>query len=98
LTRISDILVSMDVRATEFSLADAKARLSELVQRAEAGEEITIKRHGKPVAKLSAAGRPKRDVEAQLKSWREWFAYRDANNITLGPDLTIDDLLSDTRG
>ncbi len=88
----------MDIRATEFSLADAKARLSELVQRAEAGEEITIKRHGKPVARLSPLNSTVRDKEALKRSWMEWFAYRDANNIKLGPDLTIDDLLADTRG
>ena len=35
-------------------LAEAKANLSELIRRAEAGEEITITRHGKPVAQLSA--------------------------------------------
>ena len=88
----------MDIRSTEFSLADAKARLSELVQRAEAGEEITIKRHGKPVARLSCVSKPKRSKEETLRSWQEWFEYRDRKGITLGPDLTIDDLLSDTRG
>ena len=88
----------MDLRAIEFSLADAKARLSEFVQRAEAGEEITIKRHGKPVARLSPLNSTVRDKEALNRSWMEWFAYRDANKITLGPDLTIDDLLADTRG
>ena len=31
---------------------EAKTHLSELLQRAERGEEITITRHGKPVAKL----------------------------------------------
>ena len=33
-------------------LHDAKARLSELVDRAQAGEEVVILRHGKAVAKL----------------------------------------------
>ena len=36
------------------SLADAKARLSELVSKAEAGEPQIITRRGKPVAKLVA--------------------------------------------
>lgn len=36
------------------SIADAKAQFSELVKRAEAGEEIVITRHGKPVASLAA--------------------------------------------
>lgn len=34
------------------SLADAKAHLSALVSQVEQGAEITITRHGKPVAKL----------------------------------------------
>lgn len=34
---------------------EAKSRLSELVERAEAGAEVTITRHGKPVAKLVPA-------------------------------------------
>jgi prevent-host-death family protein len=36
------------------TLADAKARLSELVNRVEAGESIEITRRGKPVARLAA--------------------------------------------
>lgn len=31
---------------------EAKTKLSQLVERAEAGEEIIIARHGKPVARL----------------------------------------------
>lgn len=33
-------------------LHDAKARLSELVDRAQAGEEVVISRHGRAVARL----------------------------------------------
>jgi prevent-host-death family protein len=42
---------------------DAKTRLSELLDRAAAGEEIVIARHGRPVARLIAyrpAGRKRR--------------------------------------
>ena len=35
------------------NLADAKARLSELVERAAAGETVRISRRGKPVAQIS---------------------------------------------
>ena len=35
-----------------FKLADAKAHLSELVSRAEAGETLEITRRGRPVARL----------------------------------------------
>ena len=37
---------------SEIGAFDAKNRLSELLTRAERGEEITITRRGKPVAKL----------------------------------------------
>lgn len=46
-----------------FNLAEAKARLSQLVKRAEKGETIYIKRYGKIVAKIvpaEAEARPKR--------------------------------------
>jgi prevent-host-death family protein len=35
------------------SAAEAKATLSELLRRAEAGEEILVSRNGQPVARLS---------------------------------------------
>lgn len=35
------------------SVYDAKAHLSQLLARVEAGEEIVISRHGKPVARLA---------------------------------------------
>ena len=50
----------------EISLADAKAHLSELVDRAEAGDSIDITRRGKPVARLTAAARPRKRVDADL--------------------------------
>jgi prevent-host-death family protein len=41
--------------ATSLGVFDAKARLSALIDRAAAGEEIVITRHGRPVAKLVRA-------------------------------------------
>lgn len=46
------------------SLADAKAHLSELVDRVEAGDSIDITRRGKPVARLTAVARPRRRIDA----------------------------------
>lgn len=46
----------------DINLADAKAQLSELVSRAEAGETIAIRRRGKVVAHLSRAATPLRPV------------------------------------
>lgn len=48
------------------SLADAKAHLSELVDRVEAGDSIDITRRGKPVARLTVVGRPRKRIDAAL--------------------------------
>ena len=48
------------------SLADAKAHLSKLVDRVEAGDSIDITRRGKPVARLTAVTRPRRRIDAAL--------------------------------
>lgn len=48
------------------SLADAKAHLSELVDRVEAGESIDITRRGKPVARLTAVAGPRKRIDADL--------------------------------
>lgn len=90
----------MDARVAEFAAATAKARFSELLARAEAGEEITIKRHGKAVAKLSPASvavKSELTLEQRLKVWEDWFAYRDAHNIKLLPGETVKDLIEDGR-
>lgn len=48
------------------SLAEAKAHLSELVDRVEAGDSIEITRRGKPVARLTAVARPRQRIDASL--------------------------------
>ena len=47
-------------------LADAKANLSGLIDRVEAGDLIDITRCGKPVARLTAMARPRKRVDATL--------------------------------
>ena len=42
----------------QFGMHEAKTKLSQLVERAEAGEEIVIARNGKPVARLVPVARP----------------------------------------
>ena len=46
------------------SLADAKAHLSELVDRVEAGDSIDITRRGKPVARLTTATTARKPIDA----------------------------------
>ncbi len=48
---------------------EAKTHLSELLQRVERGEEITITRHGRPVARLVPAVDPHADRSARA----EWL-------------------------
>ncbi|HJS87401.1 MAG TPA: type II toxin-antitoxin system prevent-host-death family antitoxin [Acetobacteraceae bacterium] len=46
------------------TLADAKAHLSELVERAAAGESVCITRRGRPVARLVPAETPRTRIDA----------------------------------
>lgn len=45
---------------TIMNIAEAKSKLSELVARAEAGEEVTIARNGKPAVRLIATEPPEK--------------------------------------
>ena len=47
-------------------LAEAKAHLSELVDRVEAGDSIDITRRGRAVARLTAVAKPRKPVDATL--------------------------------
>jgi prevent-host-death family protein len=49
------------------SLADAKARLSELIDQVETGEQIVITRHGRAVAQLSPTVAPKKPIPSLAK-------------------------------
>ena len=50
----------------EIKLADAKAHLSELVDRVEAGDSIDITRRGKPVARLTAVAKPRKPIDRAM--------------------------------
>lgn len=50
----------------EINVYEAKTQLSRLLERAEAGEEIIITRHGRPVARLGPI--PKRTAPRRLGS------------------------------
>ena len=47
------------------NLKDAKARLSELIERARAGETVTISRRGKVVAQLTASPSARKPVNLE---------------------------------
>ncbi len=57
--------------ATQFNIAEAKAKLSELLDRALAGEEIVIARAGKPLARLTPV---RNQPSPGLMKWRRVVA------------------------
>jgi prevent-host-death family protein len=75
-------------------LFEAKTHLSELVARAERGEEVVITRHNKPVAKLV----PIREVSPELHRQRlEAMAGMQAIGreiVKRGGPLTVEEILS----
>jgi prevent-host-death family protein len=61
------------------SLADAKAQLSRVIDKVEAGEEIVITRHGRAVARVTAVEQPRKPIDFEglaetrkkLPPWRK---------------------------
>lgn len=48
------------------NLAEAKAHLSELVERAAAGDTVRIVRRGKPVAQITAVDTPRKPINHKI--------------------------------
>ena len=65
-------------------LAEAKNKLSELLDRVERGEEFTITRHDEAVARLIPAKRPTR--EAARRAVEAMRALRDRNPVRVTTD------------
>jgi prevent-host-death family protein len=63
---LHDYLYGQEHNVDGISLADAKAHLSELVDRVEAGDSIDITRRGKSVAQLTAIARPRKPINAGM--------------------------------
>jgi prevent-host-death family protein len=72
---------------------DAKAHFSELLERVEGGEEVTITRHGSPVAKLVPITRSatREERKEAIRRWRE-----SSKGIKLA-GLKIRDLINEGR-
>lgn len=51
------------MESTRINLADAKAHLSQLADRASAGETLVITKRGKPVMQLSQVQTPRKPVD-----------------------------------
>ena len=50
---------------TNVNIAEAKARLSELVELAAKGDPVCITRRGAPVAQITALGKPAKAIDVQ---------------------------------
>ena len=75
----------------EVGIAEAKNRLSELVERAERGEPVTLTRHGRAVATLTSTHRPPTREEAE-RIFRQLSAFR--NQM---PRLTDEEIVEAVR-
>jgi prevent-host-death family protein len=58
----------------QFNIAEAKARLSELVRKALSGEEVTLAKDGKPLLKLVPVSLPGGTREPGSARGRVWMA------------------------
>jgi prevent-host-death family protein len=87
----------MSAAATS-SIDEADANLADLLDRAERGEEVTINRHGRPVASLVPAP-PAHDVAKALRAVQELAALREKLRAESGPTTTdeILDLIREGR-
>jgi prevent-host-death family protein len=55
------------MKTMRISITEAKARLTKLVRRAEAGDEIVLTRHGRDVARISALAARALDAGARQR-------------------------------
>jgi prevent-host-death family protein len=81
----------------EVSVTNAKAQLTELVRRAEAGDEIILTRHGRPAAKLVSVSHKKdwQEIREEIRKIQK----RAAAKARPGPSAArSQDFLYDERG
>ncbi len=76
-----------------YSVADAKAGLPRLIDRAMAGEEVIITRHGRPVAELRPTTARQPPKAAGAAEFYDWLASR-RSTLKAGPSLTSVELLN----
>ena len=65
------------------SVVEAKNNLSDLIARAERGEEVVITRHGRPVVEIKPMPRPLRTAPRPMTQ-ADWD-WLDANRVKLKP-------------
>lgn len=80
----------------EVGVFEARNSFSSLLSRVEKGEEITITRNGKPIAKLVSAERG-HDVERAREAGRRILALRDSLPKDTLKGLSIKQLIDEGR-
>ena len=77
----------------DVGIYEAKSRLSQLVEKAEAGEEIVLTRHGRPVAKIvNAAPASRSSRKAMLREIRAL-----SRRVKIPRKISIAELVSEGR-
>jgi prevent-host-death family protein len=82
-------LVDQWIEAMEVGAFEAKTKLSSLLDRVEQGEEVTITRHGKPVARLIPA---ETDEEKQKRRMRAVAGLKSLREEFKGRGITVDEI------
>lgn len=78
----------------QVNIAEAKAKLSELVARAEAGEEVVIARAGKPAVHLVVKEQAQKAGRRQLGIWSH-LNLKIPDEVLIGPDPEIEALMDE---
>jgi prevent-host-death family protein len=98
MARVAEDIKTRDASEAEASVGAyvAKTNLPQLLDRVEGGETISITRHGKPVARLVPASGEvaKTDVGKVIDEMKR---FQEEQAPTLGPDLSIRDLIEEGR-
>ena len=83
----------------DMSIADAAAKLNDLVRRAEAGEEVVLTRDGMPAVRLVAVVTQKRKSREDFLEAVRKIQEEAAKTMTPGPDAArSQDFLYDEYG
>ena len=64
------------MRMQTTNVADAKAHLSKLIEKALAGEEVIISKHGKPMVKLVPYERDTSPRDMSVRIWEVRYGWR----------------------
>jgi prevent-host-death family protein len=70
---------------------EAKTHLSSLLQRVEAGEEVTITKHGRPIARLVPVN------QGAPRDWKSFWARVDEHRVHAGSRADIKQHIEEGR-